>query len=234
MNRLSYCLLLLLPLSVHAQDSTTVIGSAEQNAVNSYYTFTGLKPALYNGLQHYGYRPAIIGFAYFPSKEWAAGSVNYDNLLYQDMQLMYDAYADKLVVKHIYGVAFSPLTEKISQFSIGNTKFLRLTKNDGLPAERFYEVKVDGPVQLLVARVKILTEKIVDNAVEQSFITKDKFYVHRYGKYEHITSQSELLDILADRRKEVSQYIKSSGLKFRKEQELVLTGAIQYYNQISR
>ena len=234
MNSLRFCFCLLFPLHIIAQDSSLSVTNGEAEAVNNYYNFPGLKPALYNGPQHYGYSPLVKGFAYYSTNEWTTGSVLYDGLLYRNMPLMYDAYADKLVVKHIYGVSFSPLSDKIQRFTLGNDVFVRLDKSSGAPDTRFYQLSVDGAAQLYVSRIKILLEKIVDNSVEQSFISKDRFYILKESKFQHISSQSDLLDVLKDKRREVLQHIKSGNVKFRHDPNKVISSAVRYYNEISQ
>lgn len=237
MNRLLCSLLFFSVTCAHAQSSTIPPSSTPEldAAIRSYYQFPGVQPTLYNGPQHYGYPPSIEGTAYFPNGDWQIGTVQYDNLTYENVTIMYDAFSDNVIVRHIYGISFTPFRDKIDRFSIGNHVFVRINKTDENNLETgFYEQVLTGPIDLLIRRKKTIKNEIVDGSVDNEFIEKYAYYLRKGNTYKRITGTQTLLDAAAEKRKEINEFIRNQPARFKKEPERVITETIRYYNQLSQ
>lgn len=231
-------LLLALPAlcqAAHSQDSvadSAYTKAAYNNAVTSYYKYTDKQSRLYNGFLHLGYSTRIEGVAYYPDNAWQKGTVVYDGLTFSDVNMMYDAYKDELVIQHFHRLMVTLHSEMVKEFSFGNSKFIRVVRDTArnMPlATGFYEELYRGKLVLLAKRQKLLEETITDK-VEQRFTPKNFYHLYRNNTWHTVKRYKDLAEILKEKAREIRQYLKKNKVKFRKEKERALIMAVQYFD----
>lgn len=220
-------------------DSSMSGNSTASGAIRAFHQSAGQQSQLYNGRIHIAYPVNLIGSAYYLSNDPQSGAVEYDHILFSDVPLRYDEVRDKVVVQHFNVVsAFELVSERVSRFWLGQHAFIRLVQEpadtDHTPATGFYEVLCTGKVTLLARRKKGVTDFIESMEVKQRIDLKESFFAKAGDVYYPVNTQRSLLAVLSDRKKEVQQYLKRSGPKFRKEPENYLVRATTYYNQLIR
>src|SRR5438309_4756511 len=72
---------------------------ADSIATNFFLQALQSNKEIYNGPEHTPYLPYIEGTAYFKSKEWQMGAVQYYGMTYRNEELLYDLVKDRLVVR---------------------------------------------------------------------------------------------------------------------------------------
>jgi hypothetical protein len=101
---------------------------AIHHSIALYHQSLGDQSGLYNGSQYAGYQFTFKedGHSYF-YKDYTKGSIVYDQVLYSDIDLLYDEVADVIILKD--GSRFIELiNNKISRFAIGNNVFVHIEK----------------------------------------------------------------------------------------------------------
>ena len=237
-------LLLLVSLAAFCQ-ATNAQGSAADtayakvaynNAVNYYYKYTDKQARLYNGFLHIGYSHKIEGVAYYPDNIWKKGTVVYDGLEFPDVNMMYDAYKDELVIQHFHRLMLTLHNEKVKEFSFNGNHFIRHVRDSivkGSPSTGFYQELYKGKSTLMARRVKILEEEVTD-VLEQRFIPKNFYYINRNNAWHAVKTYKELRAVLKEKSKEIRQYLRKNKVKYRKEKERALILALQHFDELTQ
>src|SRR5690348_16627231 len=98
------CLLLFLTSLTYAQSAKpdTAFVKASFSKAKAVYASSAIRSQshLYNGSQYIDYTPIGEEHPYFLTNDWTNGTVIYDGEKYENVPLLYDISADKLVVEH--------------------------------------------------------------------------------------------------------------------------------------
>lgn len=235
------CSVLFFCCRTHAQqypiDTATSTGVA--GAVQVFLQATGKQSQLYTGRAHIAYMPNMLGSAYYLSNDPQGGAVEYDHILFRNVPLWYDEVREKVVVQHFNGVsAFELFSDRVSRFWLGSHPFVRIEQAAGdtanTPATGFYEVLCTGKLTLLARRKKLIADFIDNLEVRKRIDLKESFFARIDGIYYPVNSQSALLGVMKDKKRDVQQYMKKGKWKFRKGPENYLVKAAEYYNQSIR
>ncbi len=234
-SMLKLSILFLFIFSVNADGQVTSFDSSLNSggidkAVQSYHQSLGIGEAIYNGRRHIDYLPANVGIPYYLTKEWQQGNVSYDNILYNAL-VKYDEVADEILVRHPEGFAIVLFSPRVSEFSFPGHHFLYINNDNhvGLAAG-FYEQLQKGRLTILVKRSKVVLETVAGTAVERKFDESNTYYAIKDGKTYTVKKMNNVMELVADQKKEIQQYLKKNKVKFRKNKELALTRIAEYYN----
>lgn len=219
------------PQSTTGQD--TMINNHFEEAVLYTQQSQGLSSPLYNGIVHTGYPKTIAGIPYFFSPDWINGTVNFENVIYQQVPIKYDLVADQLIVKRPDGFGINLFSPRVSWFMMYDSKFIYIDSKsfNGSLLPGFYQQIQEGKVQLVFKRSKKMNEKITTK-VDQQFVDIVKFYIIQANTVHEVKNLSSVLTVLNDRRKELKDFLKVNKLKYRKDPEMVLDKMVAYYNQL--
>jgi hypothetical protein len=236
MKILAAVALLFSVLTGFAQPGTTDLAYNETDSLYNAFHPASQEPflTLYNGKQFYGYPSTIQGHAFFATREWSVGSVNYDGYWYRDVQLMYDVNRGEVVIRHPNGIPVILFSDRVKEFSyLGNT-FVRMERNgkNGMPSG-FYQVIERGRATLYALRAKKLEEKIDGTVLERKFIVADVFYILKDGQFFNIHNQQALFNALKDHRQPLQQYRRQQALRYRLDTEQFVTRLTEHYNQLN-
>lgn len=200
-------------------------------AVASYHQALGTQAPLYNGVEHMRYLPSIEGLPYYGIDEWQMATIKYSDVVYRDVPVRYDLVKDALVVNHPNGFqSFYLYSPRVEYFTLGGSSFVYLKDSARTaPAPGFYQVLARGPVTVLARRSRRIDERLTDR--KQYFENTDRFYVLKEGAYYTPRKESELLELMGERRKEARQLLKQRGIRFRKLPEQAILTVAEFYNQ---
>lgn len=223
-----------------AQDTVThnrIEAAGLHNAVTSYHHYIDKQSRLYNGIEFIGYSPKIEGIPYYLSDAWQRGKIEYDGILYDTVQMMYDIVKDRVVILHFNNffrlVLFS---EKVSRFSYLGHQFIRIERdslNKSPLAAGFYDQLYAGPTSLLVKRSKFI-EETVKETLERKFVEQYQYYVYMDGRYHIVRTQKGLYSLLKDNARSIRQQLKKQRLKFRKNKEQTILQAVILNDSITK
>lgn len=218
-----------------APDSSTF--AAYKNAVNTYYNYTDKQARLYNGWLHIGYSTKIEGVAYYENANWKNGTVVYDGLEFNNVNMLYDLYQDELIIQHFHKLMLTLHSVKISSFKFDGHYFVRYLRDStvkGSPATGFYEVLHEGKTRMMAKRIKLLEETITD-VLEQKFTQKNFYYIYSNNTWYNVKNYKDLRKlILKDKSSEIRQYLRKNKIKFRKEKERALILSLQQFDALTQ
>lgn len=239
LKRLLFTCFILPGIAVLAQDTATnnnFTAVAVQNAISSYHHYIDKQSRLYNGIEHIGYSPQIEGNPFFPENKWQRGSITYDGIFYDTVQMMYDAIKDRVVVLHYNGFfRIALFTEKVSSFSLLNHQFIRIERDSLQNAALetgLYDQLYAGRTAMLVKRHKFIEETVKD-VLERKFVEKYSYYLLHNGRYHIIRTKKGLFALLKDHAREVKQHLRKQKLKFRKDKETSILQAAIHYDSLN-
>jgi hypothetical protein len=228
-----------------APDGKNDVAIATTRLQQQYLTSFPQHPQLLNGPEYVNYTlryHAHTGHQFFLVSEKQAGSVHYNKHDFGHVYLLYDLVLDQLVLSDISSpLMLSLIHERVREFTIGNHRFIRLVADSTLGKvvrPGYYETLLsDGgakPVQVLAKRVKSLQEHVTQQHVDVEFITTDRFYLYKAGRYYPVSSKSSVLGPLADHGKELQQFVQAHQLRFKKAtREASVVQLVTYYNTLA-
>ncbi len=237
MNRVFVAFLLLTSIGAQAQENLadSSLLSKLHETRRSYDRERGNQLAIYNGIQHYPYSPAIDGIAYFQADEWKKGSVIFSDILYEEIFMKYDLVTDQLIVTPNYdgGLFMALYSPRVKEFSFGGSRFVRLSREstNGEMPDGFYQVLSTGKVTAFARTQKFIEEKVDITGISRWFEMKTRYYVLKDGKYKMIRSKNDLISLLKEHRREVNQALSNLKLKYRKNVQQNIVAATDAYNQ---
>ncbi len=221
----------------HGEDSL-VYAVSVQNAINFYHRSVYPETGLYNGGQYVDYIYTIQeGNPYFLSTGYAAGTICYDRVSYQQVPLIYDMVKETLITQdptHLYKIALN--NEKISSFSLLGHNFVRLiadSSDNQLPGTGFYECLYSGNLAVFKKEKKELKDREISNNIIRYVQETRDYYIRKDGIYYPVGNRKSVLHLLADRKKQLETYIRKNGLKIRRNPDLAFAGIAAYYDKIT-
>ena len=217
--------------------SSNSLQVSPDTAVSLYYKFTDQRSRLYNGKEFIQYDPRIEGHAFFSDRELMRGSVVYDGLVFENVNMQYDLVKDELVIQH-FDVFFKLvlLSDKVKEFKVADHLFKRLVKDsiNNLPvATGFYDFLHEGNITLLAKRIKRIDETVTDK-VNKKVVERNFYYIIKDGTYYQVRNLKSLLSVFKDRSREVKQDLRKNRLKFRKNREASIIRAVSFYDSSNK
>lgn len=199
------------------------------SATSLYHKYLGDQAPIYNGAEHLISDAGLRGFSYFQSDTAAKGFVRYEGLSYKDMDLLYDLMSDQLVLVNKANYLINLRTDKVGEFVLFGHRFIHAAIGPG-----YYDQCCSGKLTILAKRTKIVEKTIDAGEVIHTVVSKDYYYALINGRYYPLSSQSRLLDLLDDKKKEIRSYIRANRIRYSKDPEQAMVSIAGYYNQISR
>jgi len=213
-----------------------------QIASANFYKAIGQESRLYNGHEYQPYDPQIRNNAFFPydAKTWAIGEVDYDNITYRGVPMMYDVYKDAVVVQ-LYNrfSMFTLLSERVQNFSFSGHHFIRIeadqiADNKAELTTGFYDQLYAGKIEILAKRRKTLQNSSNAVAAPETFFSEtNDYYLKKGNVYYKIGSKGAILKLLKDKKGELQKHIKQNNIRFGDDPEFAMVKIASYYDQIT-
>jgi hypothetical protein len=222
-------ILLALTLPVLAQPAPADSNLSIARAGIFYQSYIGPDAAIYSGVAYQPNYRGISGSPFFLSENLTPGTLVYEGLTYTRIPMQYDLVIDQLIIADPKGQLLIAAPRKVQQFTFADHSFTFLTINN---TPGYYERLTAGYATLLVRHAKKTGEKIESNVLLRSINERKVYYLYKQDHYSEITSAGELLDLLADKKKELQQFRKEQHLRFKKDPETAMKVIIDHYNQL--
>ncbi len=227
-------------LAQFSSSDSSLYQKSVSNAVGLYFASIGDQSGLLNGNQYVAYSFSFKegGHPFFSKDSLATGSIVYNNVLYSDVQLLYDEVGDFLVfADRIRRIKL--LTERVTAFTLYNTNFIRIEKdslNPMLISTGFYSLLYDGKITLLKKEIKAISEETVSatDGIVRFIRVKKYYYIKKNNNYYQVKRKKDLSEIFKDNKKEVQQFIKNNKLSFKKDRDNLLIKVSAFYDQLTK
>jgi len=238
MNRRLFSLLILIFLfhfSIgQSKPDTAFVFSAVNHAKKTYAQGLGGHAHLHNGVEHKHYRDEVELEAYL-EPDWIDGSIFYDQELFENVPLMYDMIAQRVVTYFFGQMDIELITDRTDWFLINGRKFVYLGrgKKDAVIDPAFYELLDNGNVKLYARRRKRINEKIGENKITYNVFSMNHFFLYKGGKYIPVNGKKALVAALNDKKEELKQFKRENKIFFNKEnREMAIKQYVTRYNEL--
>jgi len=215
---------------------SAVYNASLNNALLVYHHALAPEPLLYDGMQYMSYDYQMTeGSPYFQSAQLRPGAVFYNDVLFTNVPMLYDLVSDKLIINSP-GKAFliQLNSERVAHFSLLDHQFIRLVLDSANNINTgFYELLYDGKTQVLKKQIKTIQERI-NVKVEKYVQEVERHYIKKGNRYFSVSTKQNVLQLLADKKKELKQYIRKNKLNIRKDKDNTLVKIAAYYDEITK
>lgn len=230
----------LLATSLNAQlnsKDSAFLKQAIQNTIQVYHNGIGDQATKFNGSQYQGYTVSFSdGHPYFKNNILSKGSIVYDGVLFENVNLLYDEVADCLVLQDSTH-RIKLVNERLIAFSLQESNFERLQKKENSPllTSGFYEVLSKGKWNLYKKETKKMIDKFSNaNELAVLFEIHHYYYLQKGDSFYEIKRKKDLFKLLADKESAITKYIAEERLNYRKDKDLMLSKVIDYYNLLNQ
>ncbi len=179
--------------------------------------------AIFNGGEYVPSSIVAGGHPYFPEDTFQPATITFDGILYKDIDLLYDASRDLVVIEDNSRNHICPPQQKITTFTLADHHFRFIARLEGLTSG-FYDVLVDDTISLYARRSKTI----------KGFQWKKttRYYVVQDGHAKRIERRKDLFKIDPSKEKSVRNYIRQNRLSFRSNREASFISVIRYYSSL--
>jgi hypothetical protein len=193
-----------------------------------------LDQLLYNGVE---WRPGfatVTGHEFFLGPGFLTGSVTVEGILFNNVQLKYDIFNDKLVIRRGNSKPIVMSNEKVDAFTISDsgteTKFFNL-RNTGPEVSGFAEVIYQGKSSVIARHTKVIAKNASLTSYAQ-FREYTRFYLVTGATCSQIRNRSSFLKLLGSREPAVKRYIRQNNLFMSSSSPYGFGVAAAYYDSL--
>ncbi|TFH28171.1 MAG: hypothetical protein E4H10_01340 [Bacteroidia bacterium] len=179
----------------------------------------GQDQELVNGMQYYNHHPRSLGNPYLLEGFVHQGSVSIRGVIYNNVWLKYDIYAQQVEVEYrtlngadnqvvLVGV-------RVDEFRIGEHLFRNLSFN-GEP-ELFYQVIGSGRMICYISWEKKLIPRVSDSRFTEEYTApKRKYLLELDGEISEFLSKKDFVKLFPeDNRKKMKKLVRQNSMQFR-------------------
>lgn len=221
--------------SLSAKDSL-ILKNGKASAFKFYEMGIGSQAGKFNGSQAPSYKPAVIEKnPYYAIAAFKEGSIDYENMHYNHVQLMYDEVADVVLLSDSTH-QIQLIKEKLQSFTIGSDKFINIWVDSNvtnLYASGYYQALAEGPVSLLKKEIKKVRDRIIGTEIFYQIDVTTDYYVKENQNLYLIDWKKAIIKILNNKSQELRKYINSERLNYNKDKEAMLIKVVNYYNLLN-
>ena len=178
---------------------------------------------------------------FYMTSQFINGNIIYDGQPYFDIEMKYDIYEDKLIVKlpsYSAYIILQLISDKIDEFSIKNHQFIKVyDKHEEFFNETlsgFYEITYQSKhLNLLKKHVKSRKERLGENFVYSLFKDKSEYFIIFNGRYYKINSKSELKKIFPKLEKNINSFYNSNKRLLKSDQDTFMTYLMNHISSLT-
>ncbi|MBN9295468.1 MAG: hypothetical protein J0I41_00590 [Filimonas sp.] len=215
----------------NAQQNDT-LNAAYNTTVNYYNSVVGNNVLLYNGIRYLNFPYKSEGHPFYEDDTWYKGHVVYDGIYYET-SLRYDLATNAVIVPSLENnvVMISLVKHKLASFGWNDHEFVNI--QDTLPGLKpgIYERIYDGGVTFLSRKEKVIHEDL-SKEIRFSYTENTAYYIRKDSEYVRVSTQKGVLDVLADKKKEIQQYLKRNDIRFKSDKADAMKKIGAYYDQL--
>lgn len=192
---------------------------------------------LYNGRAWRNLHYKIQGDQFLFSSGFIPGSVTMRGRTFQGQSVRYDCYNDELLLLTGKGIILQLNKELIGEFTLEHDNQVFLFRNFGTDSDQsltgFVNVLSEGTASLFVKYNKEVLILAVENKFDL-FTDNIRVYVEKDGISARVGNRGDLLRLLADRKQQVRDYIKSNRIRVTAKAPESIKPVVDYYNSLQQ
>lgn len=217
--------------------SQATVKNISTRMYNTFDAIYGIDNRLVSGEFYYGTKKGSIkGHPFLDDNSWEEGMVQLEGLRFENLLLKYDIETDKIILKYISGdnkeSQIALAKKRVDYFRINNRIFTRVP-GTGLKEEgHFYELLSDGKLSFLLMHTKTLVPTNGTGMTNYKYSQKSKQYFLLNNELIPFRSVASIYKFFPSYKKEMKEYIKSSGLKSGSKNIGDRIKIVNYFNQL--
>ncbi len=188
---------------------------------------------LYRGKAYHGYPSHYLGRATVPVSGFSSGDIIYQGVHYGNVELMYDAYSQQLIVNHpalLYPAALE--TSWVSKCQIGEHSFRNIS-NPELQIDGLLAVLVETPqIDLMKQHRRKLEKRVKKEELQYHLVDHSRYIINYNGKLYEINSKKDFYRMAASHKKPLKKFYKKENLNFKKKPEEALRSLTLFLYQL--
>lgn len=185
------------------------------------------------------YDKSIEGNNRFYFDKYYSGTVKFDNQIYNNILLNYDAFKDELIINpnNESGSDVIILTkEKVDYFSLNDKKYVNINYNDFKTPDfikGFYEEKIIGTNFILyIKNIKYKKDLIVGDKLFDDFNSSTFYYLKYNEQFYEINSKRSFRAILPEYKKMINEFYSNNQLVEKSNKVKFFEDLLSYLNTI--
>ena len=228
-------LIVLLSSAQSPPRDSVLYSNAAVNAINYFNSNIGDQSEIYSGTQYDLLPPANKGTFYFLDKSYCTPSlICFNAKWHKDIPVLYDIYND-IMVSVNGNYLFVMKSDKLSDVFLLDHHFIYFDpKGQYNMPTGFYDELYDGRSKVLVKRIKtIFDHQVSAQFAEIIYEDHSTIYLKKGDEFLEIGSKGDLKKALADKKKQVNEFMRVNKIRFNKDKEGAVSKVADYYDQIS-
>lgn len=184
-----------------------------------YLQKAGLNAAIFRGPEAVKYQFRYQGTPYAYTESFMAGSIVYNGVKYERVELNLNAHRDELHLRiPSSGIVLELDRNAVEEFVIGSRKYVALTAEnavDGLP-EGYYQVLFEGNDILYKKNIRTFHERLQTSGggAYRYFDQSDKYFIVKDGVVFPVVRNRDFARIYKEGKKAVRGYVKHNMGRF--------------------
>lgn len=179
----------------------------------------------------------VTGDQFFLTDKYIIGSLTFNGRKFGNLDLKFDIYNDELILSiESYPVIFMN-KEMVDSFNLilGNRTYNIINAGtDTLNIlEGYVNVLYKGPSALYVKYIKKI-QPLADDGKYDLFYQEHLVYLRKGAEIIPVTGRKKLMNLLEDKKKEIRDYLKRSGIKVTQKDPYTFIPVLEYYDGIMK
>ena len=203
-----------------------------------YLQEAGLNAAIFRGPEVVKYQFRYQGTPYAYTEDFSMGSLVYNDVKYDGVELNLNAHKDELHLKITSsGVVLELDKNIVGEFVIGRRQFVTLVGEkaiDGLP-QGYYQVLYKGGDILLKKNIRTFHERLQTSGsgVFRYFDQSNKYYLLKDGIVYPVGKNKDFAKVYKENKKEIKGFIRHNRMKFldMDDKDLAFVAIMEFANK---
>ena len=189
-----------------------------------YLQAAGLNAAIFRGPEAVKYQFKYQGTPYAYTETFSMGSLVYNGVKYDGVELNLNAHRDELHLKITSsGIVLELDKNIVGDFVIGRRQFVTLVGEnavEGLP-QGYYQVLYKGGDMLLKKNIRTFHERLQTSGsgVFRYFDQSNKYYLLKDGKVYPVSRNKDFAKVYKEEKKAIKGFIRHNRMKFMEMEE---------------
>lgn len=217
--------------------------SENKDYYNWFDSIIGLKNSgIYNGIiYNEKFRTIDDNHKFYKTSKFINGNIIYKGQPYYNIEMKYDIYEDKLIVKlpsHSAYIIIQLINDKIDEFFIKNHQFIKISNkyeeffNESLSG--FYEIlNQSKQLNLLKKHRKSRKKRLGQNFVYSQFKDQSEYFISFNGKFYKINSKNEIKKLFPEFEKDINRFYNSNKRLLKSDQDTFMNYLIKHINSLT-
>lgn len=213
---------------------------AKASALLNYNNLIKDQLGVFNGAEYVEYGISIKGNPFFLTSDFSTGYIEFDDMLYQDIALIYEVVQDKVLIEYYdyngHKKELALQNDRVKSFEYEGHNFVNVNEHNPIGSLKngFYDVLLDDEINIYASRRKQITKSIKNGILYREFSIEDQFFIRLSNNIHRVSGKSSLFKLFGNHKNELKQHIKTNRLDFKHNFEESLISVTKHYIKVKQ